>query len=207
MVIKLLFGENGTYITITNSSGIYEYQLTILEDSSSLRSSIPIKATSHNVGAYLPSSITINYFVLHLKRGWNMVSLPVVPANNSVSEVLRDLDYYVLYTWDASEKRYVKPDVWEPGVGYWILVLEDTNVTIFGTPIESVDLSLKKGWNIIGSIWNKASLSTGPDYAILGYAYTWDPTGQRYVKDTTLNPGKAYWIFAFEDCRLKIKPA
>ena len=149
----------------------------------------------------------LHAFIIRLKKGWNMISLPLHPTISDPNELFKDIDYFLIYSWNTTAYKYEKPFEIKAGEGYWIFVLEDANVTVLGFPIDEYSINLTKGWNMIGSIWNKASLSAEPDYAILGYAYTWDPTGQRYVQDTTLNPGKAYWIFAFEDCRLKIKPA
>ena len=69
-------------------------------------------------------------FTLNLYAGWNMVSLPFLPEDPSTSSVLSDAGYYQLVTWIGT--GYVVATEFELGKGYWLLVLEDTNITITG---------------------------------------------------------------------------
>ena len=133
-----------------------------------------------------------------------MFSLPVRLENSSVSEVFKDLGYYAVYAWNASEKRYVTPETIEPGIGYWILILEDVNVTITGTPLYRVELQIHKGWNMIGSIIQEANYTTRPEGSIYMNIYSWNPQLKRYKTETTTKPGKAYWILAYQDCTIEL---
>jgi len=62
---------------------------------------------------------------LELRAGWNMVSLPVEPEDLSV---LSDVGFYQLVTWSGS--GYVSASSFEPGRGYWALVLEQTTINL-----------------------------------------------------------------------------
>ena len=63
---------------------------------------------------------------LELSAGWNMVSFPVIPDDASFSSIFSGVSFYQVLTWDGSS--YVTPAVAEAGVGYWVLVLEETTV-------------------------------------------------------------------------------
>ena len=79
---------------------------------------------------YTPPDAPSREYTLQLRAGWNMVSLPFLPGDPSASSVLNDVGYYQLVT--RSGTGYVVVTEFELGKGYWLLVLEDTNVTITG---------------------------------------------------------------------------
>ena len=68
-------------------------------------------------------------FTLKLNTGWNMVSLPFLPSDPTASSVLSEAGFYQLVTWDGS--GYVEATEFELGKGYWLLVLDGMNVTIW----------------------------------------------------------------------------
>ena len=67
-------------------------------------------------------------FNLSVSAGWNMVSIPFLPSDPSVSSVLGGVEYYQLVTWSGT--GYVESSEFELGKGYWLLVLEGTSITI-----------------------------------------------------------------------------
>jgi len=69
-------------------------------------------------------------FVLSLTAGWNMVSLPFLPSDPSAQSVMSGAGFFQLVTWSGTS--YVTATEFELGKGYWLLVLEDTNITITG---------------------------------------------------------------------------
>jgi hypothetical protein len=77
-----------------------------------------------------------------------MVSLPVVPDDSTASAVMPNGLFYQLVTWSGT--GYVSSTEFEAGRGYWLLVLQDTNLTVTGTPLSEVSLTLSPGWNMIG---------------------------------------------------------
>ena len=132
--------------------------------------------------------------LMELSAGWNMVSFPCLPDDVSFSTIFADVGFYQVLTWDGS--GYVTPSVAEAGVGYWILVLEETTVTIENAnPVTSYTKSLPPGWSMIGSIYQEtvdASTVFPGFYQLL----TWDGSG--YVTSTTIEPGKGYWALVLE---------
>ena len=72
----------------------------------------------------------LNEFTLNVSAGWNMISIPFLPEDPTASSVLGEAGFYQLVTWSGS--GYVVATEFELGKGYWLLVLEDTNITITG---------------------------------------------------------------------------
>jgi len=161
------------------------------------------------VGKLLP-------FTLELTQGWNMISFPVLLENMSPDSIFDG--YYVLYRWDAENKRYVlhadsgdfiepDPNV-EVGVGYWVYVLEDENVDLLGFPVERLNLSLRQGWNLIGSPYGGSSIADpadDPDNSVIPWAFTWNAREKRYDMTQLLEAGKGYWVYTLQDCSLTME--
>jgi len=141
-----------------------------------------------------------------LKSGWNMVSVPVVTENTSVSAVFPGVE--AVYTWDPASKSYTIPTDIDPDKGYWALVLSDTNIAISGTPVQSWTSNITQGWNMIGSVYGLNVTFTDPDdtpdSSVEGYAYWWNPTGKSYDYTTLIEPMKGYWVIALQDCSLTV---
>jgi len=174
------------------------------------------EATSDNydfriiVGKLLP-------FTLELTQGWNMISFPILTETMNPDSIFDG--YYVLYRWDAENKRYVlhadsgdfiepDPDV-EVGVGYWVYLLEDENVNLLGFPVERLTLSLRQGWNLIGTPYGGSSIADpadDPDDSVIPWAFTWNAHEKRYDMTQLLEAGKGYWVYALQDCSLTFPP-
>jgi hypothetical protein len=80
-------------------------------------------------------------------------------------------------------------------------------VSITGTPRNNLTLSLSKGWNLIGGISTEIGLNeitqTPPNSFDL--LYYWNAEQRKWENPLSLlslQPGKAYWIYAKNDCRL-----
>ena len=137
-------------------------------------------------------------FSLNLDAGWNMVSLPVIPDDLAVTAVLDGVEFFQLVTWSGS--GYVSASSFEAGRGYWLLVLADVNVTIFGDSIDQVTLNLSPGWSMVGGpncIVQAAEVFPG-FYQLV----TWN--GQGYVSVEVIEPGKGYWTLILENTNITI---
>jgi peptide/nickel transport system substrate-binding protein len=158
------------------------------------------------VGKLLP-------FTLELIQGWNMISFPILTENMNPDSIFDG--YYVLYRWDAENKCYVlhadsgsfikpDPDV-EVGVGYWVYVLENENVALLGFPVNQLTLSLRQGWNLIGSPYGGSSIADpadDPDNSVIPWAFTWNAVEKSYDMTQLLDTGRGYWIYALRDCKI-----
>jgi subtilisin family serine protease len=159
---------------------------------------------------------TIVPFTLELTQGWNMISLPIMPQNPD-PDVIFGGAYYVIYRWDAENRKYVlyadsessiepDPNV-EVGVGYWVYVLENENVDLPGFPVNQLTLSLCQGWNLIGAPYGGSSIADpidDPDNSVLPWAFTWNSVEKSYDTTLLLEAGKGYWIYALLGCELTL---
>jgi hypothetical protein len=142
---------------------------------------------------------------LSLKAGWNMVSVPVVPIDDSPSAVFPGVAG--IFTWDATSRSYYVPTVIEPEKGYWVAVTEDTTIIISGTPIDTWTNDIRAGWNMIGSVITVVSIADpndAPDGSVITPAYWWDPVSKSYILTTDIEPGKGYWAASVNDCTLTL---
>ena len=141
-----------------------------------------------------------------LKAGWNMVSVPVVPGDTTVSSVFPSAQ--AVYTWDPATRSYYMPTDVEPEKGYWVAVIADTNITMTGVIVSTWTSSLTAGWNMIGSIYGKDVDFTdpydNPDGSVQGFAYWWDPSTRSYALTYTLESKKGYWAAATQNCQLTL---
>lgn len=142
----------------------------------------------------------LDLFTLTLRRGWNLISLPVIPIDFSFSRVFPTA-IGSLYKYDAENRRYISTETPAPGDGFFLLSRTDTTYTIAGISINSIRKPLFSGWNLFGSI-NAPSplpvenLRTEPADAIVpGTFFRLTPAGT-YEHATNLAPGHGYWILS-----------
>jgi subtilisin family serine protease len=142
---------------------------------------------------------------LSLKAGWNMVSVPVIPADDAVSAVFPGVAG--IFTWNATSRNYYVPTIIEPDRAYWVAVTEDTTIIVCGIPIETRTIDITAGWNMIGSVNTTVSIADpndDPDESIIPPAYWWDPVSKSYITTTDIEPGKGYWVASLNDCTLTL---
>jgi hypothetical protein len=110
------------------------------------------------------------------------------------------MEFFQLVTWSGT--GYVASSEFEAGRGYWLLVLLDVNVTVSGTPVDSLVLSLSPGWNMVGGTFDEAQAAdVFPDFYQL---VTWTGTG--YTPASTFEPGKGYWALVLETTEIELPP-
>ena len=143
-------------------------------------------------------------FDLQLKQGWNLISLPLDPGVSTPAEVLAGTNYMSIWTWDAALKRYVLPEQMVPGRGYWVLVPADTTLSLCGVPVSEYSADVPAGWSLIGSIVQTGGVSTVPPDVTQATLYAWDPVLKKYVSATVVEPGKGYWLLAFQPCTVTV---
>lgn len=73
---------------------------------------------------------------MQLLKGWNMVSTPITPDTPDVNALFDSNNDVILpiYSWNTASKQYYDVSTIEISKGYWILALNDTQVTFAGTP-------------------------------------------------------------------------
>jgi len=129
------------------------------------------------------------------------------------------LDY--IYQWNRSIQNYEFTVTLSTGNGYWVYAY--TNCTLwFQNNLNFVEnnyiTDAIAGWNIIGIpqnitigkynitvYYNQTSYTWQEavnESIILGLIYRWDEINQKYEQSAFLNPGKAYWMYAYKNCKL-----
>jgi hypothetical protein len=154
---------------------------------------------------------------ISLTPGWNFISFPSLPTDESIDNVLKDISSNVRIIWgydNASKawKRY-KPGVSdntlttiEGGKGYWVYMNASGNIDMTGWTDQSKTVPLAEGWNLVG--YNGAD-NTDVATALNGISGKWSivwywKDNQWYAKHESSNlsvpeldkfkKGGAYWI-------------
>ncbi len=110
-------------------------------------------------------------FEIQLNKKWNLISVPFVMLDDSISEVFKDVkdDIEAVWAYDADPACGNEEGCWylyapnngineihtmKPGWGYWVKALEPGLLTIGGSlfsPAKSMpDKKVFHGWNLIG---------------------------------------------------------
>jgi len=151
MVNAEILNINGNETQILNISKITE----LLIPPEGILTNVTLK--NSNISVNLKNE-KMNY-TLHLKQGWNLIGLPIIPESTKLEEILKPIEgkYTDVFTYDNKwnyKSKYMNK--WfgdlaqmEVGRGYWIKVDEDVNLTLDGYEVKNFSLSLNQGWNLI----------------------------------------------------------
>ena len=188
-----------------------------------------------------------------LTTGWNLISAPlnlttwelgqesvvgdplnVTPKNsltsiyryNITSGLFEKCSHYDDWGWWPATGSESFTEL-EPGRGYWVMAKNDCNLTFTGTEPSDLNITLNKGWNLIG--WYSMQEALLGQESVVGdpfnvtpknsltsiYRYNsstglfekcshyddwgwWPATGSESF--TKLEHGKGYWVMAKNDC-------
>ncbi len=155
-------------------------------------------------------------FTRSLSEGVDLVSVPLVQSNESVSTVLQTLEWDKAWTYDASLTSWIwhmKSKSYRGQLkkvdhlmGLWVSVTEKSNLTVAGLVPWSTDIQLMSGWNLVGlpsfsMVYTVADLKaeTGAT-RVEGY----DPGSSPYfLREMTgsevLQAGEGYWVYVLVD--------
>lgn len=136
-----------------------------------------------------------------LQKNWNLISVPVnasdVPKDNvfpsSVSSAF------------AYNNIYNTTELLNTGEGYWLKFAQAETVTVSGVPIKNLDIPVRTGWNIIGSISYPvavSSITTNPLDIIESPFYKYE---NGYSVADTIHTGKGYWIKVKQDGIIQLR--
>ena len=97
---------------------------------------------------------TRNQKTFHMvtQKGWNLISLPVIPDNNDIHHLFPGAEQAYEYQND----NYVNVDQLFPGKGYWIYVTKNA-YDITGAPFTTFTHETKQGWQLMGGLSIKVS--------------------------------------------------
>ena len=140
-------------------------------------------------------------FNLHV--GWNLISFPIVPVCDNISEIF-DSTLSTMYYYDTDESGYISAHTPAQGKAFWLFSFIDKSYKIAGIPVENYTIDLKTGWNMIGTVTapvDGESVAFDPESYFVGmYRYT----SSAYLSATELNPAIGYWVLCLEDTRITV---
>ncbi len=126
-----------------------------------------------------------------LGKGWNLISTPVIPPNDSVKVMFPGS---VGNAFEYSSGGYVVSHTIDPGLGYWLKFTVPTSASFTGQSIDVDSVSVTAGWNLIGSISTEiptAGILSNPPGMVTGSFFGYDGS---YVTADSIVPGHAYWV-------------
>ena len=177
---------------------------------------------------YSPYDFTFRTYVqvtnfIMLEQGWNLVSVPVVPANPNIATILKPILVNVTTVWSYSAATktwsFFKPGppasgtlkTMTDGNGYWIYVTHSGMFNVTGSifpapPATPPSYSLSLGWNLIGfkpqpTVGNETVgqylASINGDYQTTS-VFVYDNLNGTYIRADAsymLSPGQGMWIY------------
>ena len=124
---------------------------------------------------------------------WNMVGLPVSLDDTQYQTIFPNAIENTLFSF--GNNGYTSEAELELGSGYWLRFDTPDPVTITGTPIQNLSISLMEGWNLISGISFPVmdeNIIDPDNIIIINTIYGFTETG--YSVSSILNPGYGYWI-------------
>jgi hypothetical protein len=153
-------------------------------------------------------------FAIRLDLGWNIVSLPVIPANKEIVNVLGSVSDGLESVWglaDAAWRIYIPGapeqsslNEMEAGRGYWIRTNRDGLIINVSGLMDTKPVPVSTGWSLIGpsflrSIPTETAMANIPYESIWGYEKgAWKshyPDNPEFSDLIEMEPGKGYWVF------------
>ena len=158
-------------------------------------------------------------FTKPLSLGWNLVSLPLTPTNNSTSAVLGNdtIVYDAVKSYNAATHQFEDATTMDPGIGYFVQVTTAGTWSYNGTAYTSISATLSTGLNCVGWTNETGSALPGALSSIAGsyrYVARWNAGTQSYevylpvapevFNDfDTMDRGEGYFIVATDGCTLE----
>lgn len=126
--------------------------------------------------------------------GWNLVSVPLIVQDSSVAALLPR----IVSEAYAFDRGYEGVAALNHGGGYWAKFGGHDSLVATGTPVLPRSISVKAGWNMIGSFElpvSVATLSSSPASIVRSPFYEFR---EGYHESSTLVPGTGYWVKSAE---------
>lgn len=166
----------------------------------------------------LPYPEQASKFVRFLQKGWQLVSTPLIQTDQSIGSVLRTVHYDTVRYHDSNDpidpwkecsvfKVYCDLTQITHSMGVWLNVASDSDFVVAGRIPASVDISMKKGWNLVSFPSFRDNYSVADLKAVLnaisveGFESSDGPYHLKVLQDSELlNPGYAYWVWVPQNC-------
>ena len=134
-------------------------------------------------------------FSFNLEAGWNLISFPLLPDQNSISQIFPDAE--VVYRYNDGHYQEVKPsDSVTTGAGYWVLVPENAEYPVQGQCFTHYSKNLTAGWHLLGCP-NTQILPVANPASALEVLFEYKDGSYEIVTECT--PGFGFWVSLLED--------
>jgi len=168
---------------------------------------LDMRSTDHYVYS-AAEAIFINFTpeFITLHAGWNLVSVPVDPADPSPENVFH-VPASQIFWYNPWSMSYENPTEIRPGYGYFVLYLPDSTdpeeitFSVPGTPVYEYTINAPLGWVTIGSVydfggvdWTTDHVTTIPAGALWG-VYKYNPATGVYEYAPSIKAGEGYWAY------------
>ena len=139
----------------------------------------------------LISENSVNYNYYDLKHGWNLITVPFINNFNASIFTDRFNGSLSFSGWDSVNQTYNTYIVGGPpsfdfdiqnGYGYFIDMNQNFTKRMYGDYIQSVNISLNIGWNLIGWFNDNDTMASSISNNISGCfsVSSWDSLNQTY---------------------------
>ena len=130
-----------------------------------------------------------------LDKGWNLISIPFIPVNQSIKYYFPEMNAAYKYNNGA----FIRTELIEPGIGYFIQMKESKTLSSQNWDFSLYKQKMSVGWHLIGSINKKVTPKTQPPNQIeVIYQYI----NGEYTAVSELLPNYGYWIKLLDECNL-----
>lgn len=154
-------------------------------------------------------------FSKELLAGWNLISLPLTPTDNSVSNVLAGVDQNAVKQYNAVTKEFEDATTMNPGSAYFVHVTTTSTWEYVGDSAPSTTSDLKSGLNMMGVPDCTMSVSDAMGTTDYRYAARWNAALQSYEVYnpnapeafhgfTSMTAGEGYFVSAELDSVLTV---
>ncbi|MBD3163583.1 hypothetical protein GF323_00085 [Candidatus Woesearchaeota archaeon] len=143
-------------------------------------------------------------FLIDLVPGWNLISIPVLPVDTSITSIMKGCNYNRIWefqadqSWKSTDTGLAGMDI---GHGYWIDRVGlpgNCQINVSGTLPVSTTVGIDSPWTLVGYPSLTAEQITN---LVPGGIYNriWEFQADQSWKSTdtgltTMEPGKGYWI-------------
>lgn len=161
-----------------------------------------------------PGCSTNCNFQISLKQGINLISIPLIPNNNSIESLFQPIlnDVRSIYAYDTLNSSWLiyhnnssvprTLSTINPRTGYFVIMKNPATLTINGNLTYLNEtyplLNVYQGWNIIG-IHNLTGKNVGQELSGIDYSSAWllnQTDGYEQLSNFYLTkPGVGYWVY------------
>ncbi len=185
--------DNGRSIAINKFGSIFAtgtyIGTAVFGEGSPRETTLSSEASDIFISRYNPneSGIGIAY-----STGWRIISLPLDAGDTHVDSLFSGHTPGSLFSFDGS---YHPETYLTPGKGYWINFNTSETNAIFGTNIDSLEIELNAGWNLIGgpNCYIDVSALEDPGDIVVSDFFGYF---NGYFASSIFSIGNGYWVRA-----------